>query len=304
MSPSIYEWYLVTDVLHCLMEAIPSAELFPTPTIYRDHKDIPFAPIPSAEDFPLPTVRLYATSVASGHPIDASTFAAWKMEEAEGGSGCADVSGNTRNLTLVAGTFAPTDGIIFDKGRSRYFDGLTRYEGAGDSNWVAFWKGVWTAELWVMIGDNNTASVDLLSYQADNNLVTLSLVYTAGDYYGKVLWQHGAGVSSSFTTTKPIIKADLARDRYHLSFRKYEVSGSYYVNIFCNGQVKESSGVLVNADGAGTGTFSLGGVTHPYFGRIDDVRLSSIPRTDEEIYASYARGLGGAAITFVTVEGI
>jgi hypothetical protein len=280
---------------------------FGVPLVKEQGRDLIFPPgIVSGETFGTATIDGGVVGVGRGHIIDGATFACYRLN-----NDLNDASPNARHLSLFAGTAIDTDPIIFDKGRARYFDGSTQYNRSGDSNWNTLWLGEWTVELWLVLGDTNTTTRSLLSYyvpsseaQADNTLVSLSLVYSSGDYKASVLWENGGGNDVSYTTTTNVIASAKAHRRTHIAWRKRSVGGgNYVVDFFSNGTPLETSSSLANADGGGNSNLYVGGETPLFFGRLDDIRISNVARTPAQVFESYRRGLGGAPRTIIVVGG-
>lgn len=82
--------------------------------------------------------------------------------------------------------------------------------------------------------------------------------------------------------------------RYHIACRRNAtIAGKHSVDIFVNGVLVDTLTNIEPYAGGQSMTFGLGrGAQETYwYGCIDDVRLSSIPRTDAEILESYQRGV-------------
>jgi hypothetical protein len=241
------------------------------------------------------TVAARALPTFSGHKLDANTLALWRLDEVSGSASAADATGKYAAPAVNNGGFpSSVTGIIADGGNAKRFNGgFYNIASLADAAMGTALLGEWTIESWFnldsMPGGIDARIVDISD--GTKRYVWLS-VNTAGRL--QIFWQ--AGTNQSYDDTTTLFAAGI---RYHAAARKVSLGGgNYRVDFFVNGLKISSSGSLLNSTASGAPTAGnigsgLGGA--PFTGVIDDVRISKVARTDDEILDSYRRGVVGTA---------
>lgn len=271
-----------------------------------------------------PTLQLASLQnfQAQGHIVDASTFALYRMDEPQGTGPLYDSSGNARTLTAWnSDNYRAPRGIVAGGGIANF----TQWDSVNNSNlgwgasynvaWRNFFQGSYTVEFWY----------DPLTYTAANGRNFLGFSSAGGeprsiDNY--VLCNIKGGSNGSFginytlpstSTWSPDFVSGanfLLPGPQHLALRLTRLtSTTCTIDLFRNGaKVTSFVGVESPSTSASAATscvfrfigFAGNGYAGP-LGIYDDLRLSSIARTDAEIYESYRRGAVGIfGVTDVT----
>lgn len=226
-----------------------------------------------------------------GHKKDLNTLALWRLDETTSIAAAADATG-VYNLPVGGGNLIPVPGLVPDSGLAKLFPGVvaSSYIGAGNAAMGTALLGEWTIEAWIRI-DAFGSAID--SRIIDIQDATRRYVWFSISAVGRleVFWHSGAGVSQFIdeATTTLVIGTV-----YHVAAKKVSLGGgNYRVDFFVNGLKISSSASTPNSSASGAPTSvtlgsGVGGA--PFFGIIDDVRISKILRTDAEIFESYRRG--------------
>lgn len=238
-----------------------------------------------------------------GHKLDQSTLALWRLDEATSTVAAADATG-VHNLPVAGGTPIPVPGLVPDSGLAKLFPGVvsSSYIGVGSTVMGTALLGEWTIEAWIRADSrdpnaiNDTRIIDIQDATKRYAWLSVNLLGRL-----QVFWQNAGNVQYDDTTTTLAIGTI-----YHVAAKKVSLGGgNYRVDIFVNGIKVSSSGSLANTTAAGAPTSvalgsGIGGA--PFYGVIDDVRLSSIARADIDIFESYRRG-SSSQIRGITAQG-
>lgn len=250
-------------------------------------------------------------SSTAQHPIDANTYELWRFNEAPG---MIDESDAGMHLTptqassaFVTNAHAP---FIRDGGFCKGFIGTTNgynvwpvsVDADGlDSNiaaLIAAEKGNFTLEVWIRLFELNWASRRAIfgtgngGGGAANNCFTVEI-----DDSRKIraTTQSGANVSAAEASTWVIPLTDTG-NWHHLAARKTGAGATFVWDFFWDAVKVHTSGAITQFSSGTDGDLNIGnGVIsgqNDWQGLLDDMRLSTIARTDQEIADSYKRGLG------------
>ena len=232
---------------------------------------------------------------ATSHLVDTNTLAKWAMNETVGVT-INDTSGNGYNLT-ESGVVAHVNGSQI--ANAREFTQASSAGGAGDAGAVTALLGDWTVEWWSCgasgaypaamvlsgLGSGTIVAYGGLASETEANNTIMHVSISGGNLVWR--WEHGAGidVTGSFAIT------GVVADTYnHYAVRKKYNGATYDVTLFVNGFAVGTSAGVVNASGGSTSQWYM--AQDPdgaagFSGVIDDVRISKVARTDEEILLDY-----------------
>lgn len=231
---------------------------------------------------------------------DASTVALWEFDESAASSNLADWSSNAVPLTQNNSP-GVTTGVLFS---ARSFNGTSQFFGpnaSGETARVAL-AGNMTVEHWVNLTTTVNPFWDLVSLcnsgTANGALVRTGVRLSDRQFY--MSWETGTpggGVfASAFSGSSGIVPLSTAT---HIACRRTLVSGSYVADFFLNGVPVGSTGSLAAPSGGQAGCVWLIGKdeassTNFMTGAMDETRVSSVARSNAEIYSSYALGTSAA----------
>jgi hypothetical protein len=227
-----------------------------------------------------------------GHALDANTLALYRFDENY--LEAKDSSSHGYDLLPTNSAGQCVASLVRDRGKSKFFDGTFGLSGGGGNSWAAFFAGEHTVELWSRLGDTGSTSRRFFEFYSPGGTAVSNRFYfglKSDPWKLMVGWDHGTRVTvedNSFPLGfNPVLYAR------HYAYRKRQSGGSWVIDYFVNGTLIDSSGELPdNYSGGSLCTLYVGGaVTEAFFGRIDDVRFSTIARTEAEIQASYTRGV-------------
>lgn len=231
-----------------------------------------------------------------GLMVDSDTVALWRLDESTASSNAVDETGNYH---LVAQN---SPGIATGKiDGCRTFNGTNqRFVSAQTLAPRPIFLGEWTIEGWIKIGNLSTNAV-VFSYDATGTIGTANTLagveVISGSYYLRMYWEHSdPGVTEELVT--PATNSVPQNTWTHFAVRKkLNVDGvTYDMTIFINGVTVTTRSQVQNADGGDSSdhAIALGGFSNDsqywMLGSLDDVRFSSVARTDDEIYADYQTG--------------
>ena len=238
-----------------------------------------------------------------GHIFDGSTLALWRFDEALAANNAADLTG-TYPLTPSTPGFdpgsAPPAVVSGRIKNARSFDGSTNFMyGNGDSAARNALYGEWTTEMWVHPNHISSLGDSLLSYSGGpldgvgEDINTLLFVSLGAGNKLRCSWHNGPSPTNQVGTTS--IQTIPAGSWSHIALRKRSLgAGLYAVDSFFNGAFIETVGGLLNATGGQFSKWSVGvpaaSLFFIYNGLLDDVRVSTVPRSDTDILESYRRG--------------
>jgi len=226
-----------------------------------------------------------------GHIVDANTWALWRFDEGSGGATTDLVSGYVL-------TFSGTNASVWSAGQINYahtFNGSNDLgrTAAADSATRTMLLGDWTIEALINRTAGQTDGFGTIwAYAAagegedTNALADLSIGTT-----GRILyyWERSAGTDVTGNTTDTI--SDGAW--HHVAITKKYNGVNYDVIAYIDGAPSQTFSGLLNATGGtntgmrmATGVYG-GSTTDRFKGLIDEIRVSSVARTADEIYDSY-----------------
>jgi hypothetical protein len=184
------------------------------------------------------------------------------------------------------------------------FDGAaSNLGGASSPAVVTALKDEWSIETWIKPDGTQAAvqgsgivvaHVGQFDEDPPNNYL-LGLLIT-NKLNVRVFWEYGGGINVDLET-----EATLQSGRWHhIGIVKKESAtvGTYDVLVYIDGVLRETFLANFNATEGASGSWGLGmaqftpapGAQSYYKGLIDDMRISSVARTADEIHASYERG--------------
>jgi hypothetical protein len=228
------------------------------------------------------------------------------MNEAAAGDDAVDETG-TEDLTQI--NSPPT--ITGIGSSARDFNGTTqRMEGSAGAADKTAMLGEYTWEIWIRPA---TVSGDAMCIQYGGTSAATQAEASLGqitvDANGAVTWswEEGAGVNLHSVTTPDGVVV-IGGGWYHVAARKTDVgSGNYDMDLFISGILRARSAAELGptgSDATGTLEWGVGGFNDAsgnfFDGRIEDIRISTVPRTDAEIHESWLRS--GATRRFLNVE--
>lgn len=216
--------------------------------------------------------------------VDSATHAYWRMEDA--GSTLTDSSANSLNLT-VSGSSSQVNGKV---SRARSFTGgyATR-PGSGSDATVL--KGEWTVEFWAQ----PLASGTIISYggagETGGDNVLMEIGISSNKVYWK--WEHSGGVDVTGTQTGSLTSSSLPHK--FIAVRKKFNGTDYDVTLFVNGVAVDQWAGQTNATGGGSSNWYVAydpETSTAATATIDELRVSSVARTDKEIASDFLLGKG------------
>ena len=251
-----------------------------------------------------------AQSSDKAHTADANTVILYPFNEAPTVS---DISINGIDLAHVSFTAVsePVSPLIAGGGYARIFDGSGGLFAVKRQSLIDVLQGEWTLECWLQLRDDTTTTVmTIFDYtgstgselQANNRQLRLTI--NASDQV-EVRWEHSAGTDVSGVSTGTFWDSS-EQSRHHLGIVKRSVGGdSFDVDYYKDGVFVET--IISGGEGNDGGT-DEGCLLHiakeinsgtELEGRIDDLRLSSVARSADDIATSYNDGAIGTASTDV-----
>lgn len=236
---------------------------------------------------------------------DANVLAYWPFNEMDTGFTAADSSANAFNLTDIASlTLADAGGKI---AFCRNFSAGGHMTAAGSGTVITDLLGSWTIEAWVdgiSAGTLNQQQV-ILSYEGaagaggnGNILAQLWVEQQTSNILVGWTWQNGTNlnVTSNVSLPTPVTTYKW----HHIAISKL---GTTVLTYFDGVLVSTSLG-NANATGGSTSIWHVGlgnQSTGQFKGRIDDMRVSFIPRSPVEIYRTWINGRGDLSLVLSSV---
>jgi hypothetical protein len=199
--------------------------------------------------------------------VDANTVGLWHMEETGGSSAyIKDATANANNGTPTSTTVA--EGVY---GKARLFDDSDDYINIDDNNALDITAGTsGTVEAWIKPNAN----------EADNWFLCKSSNYCLGiNASGAFLFTGGSAQDNGGTSL-------LAGNWYHVAVTDNGTTATYYIN-------GASAGTdTVNWGSTYTNALRIGrdGGSNYFDGYVDEVKISNVVRSAEEIYEDYRMG--------------
>jgi hypothetical protein len=256
--------------------------------------------------------------MASGMEVDVSTVSLWRFNDVSG-STVPDAAGGN-DLTIVGGTPATVTGIT--GGNARTLTSTIYCEVATPSNiqsaLTATGSG-WTVEAWIK-PDLGTGAADKQylwsctgSFSLDtgtDNCIGAGYISSNGNI--GLFWErnfnNSGGSSNGFNALEAAVAQNIVPQGIwtHVAWRRnVPVSSQATTDFFVNGQLVTSfpSGYIASFSpltmGAGhywhIGRFYRGTASEQWTDSIDEMRISNIARTDDEIRNSFQRVYGSVA---------
>lgn len=225
-----------------------------------------------------PEGRYWNLDAPLGHEQDASTAALYRMDEASGDL----VSVVPSGVSMVAsGTVGAVTGKI-SGGRSIGTDTshwartLATYTGL----YTALTTGPFSVELWLNL-NGSAPPANRYVWALTSSLANLQITSAR-----TLTLTVGGQATSSAAGAMPLTGWN------HIGIRA-ALSGSQRVlAIFVNGVQSGTGATITPAFGASVG-FYVGFTSTSLIAQYDDLRISTVARTDSEFLDSYARGIGG-----------
>lgn len=224
---------------------------------------------------------------------DSNTLAYWKFDEASGPN-AADSSGNGYGLTDSGGSLVANGKIKL----CRDFVTPGSYMTApGNAGAVTALLGEWTIEFWLPDGAGDGVNfLTIAAYMGVNETAANNMLLHVGvDPFSRIWWkwENGAGVDVMQTQT---LGAVVQFANTHVALRKTLNGGNYDVDLFINGVLTESWLAQPNATGGSTASWYIGvngeSGSQGFAKKIDDLRISKVARSDNEIHLTYLKGAG------------
>lgn len=261
---------------------------------------------------------VHSTSESLGHIFDANTVTLWRFDEAASSDDPVDVAGNTE-LQQFGPTGPPVISGLIDG--ARQINSGNFFQGIGNAVLGNTLNGNWTVELWMNPASGSNNEQTLIFYGGHdfttdpvNEGIMMSLTYL-GDASKDVSFTYqlldGTLVSVSGTAPPPDTEgySPIAHNSWnHIALSRYETEPDVFeyavhVNGYETGISTNPGDVLVSPTGsAATHFITVGNYVHDvdfgsnpqalFSGSIDDVRISNVKRTHNEIVQSYERGKG------------
>lgn len=226
-------------------------------------------------------------TLGRGALLDNATVVLWRFDTLD------DSAGTYGTPLSMAGSVVTTPGKIglsrvFSPGNYLFHTTLSATERSTLLNecTVEFWAKSDFAGPYCFYAFNNN-----LESSANNTLMEVGIDGTGKLYWR---WEYGSGTDVVGTMTNAFTTYGFANRFNHIAIRK-RFSGSWAVDVFINGVLRQTFTGLTNADG-GTNSYAWFGhnfeTSVNYTGELDDFRLSDIARTDLDIMDTYFRGVG------------
>lgn len=230
---------------------------------------------------------------AQGHAVDANTLTLWRLDEPA--LPWKDVSGNGLHLnTALAGNVFPGTiaGLVADDGYAKgSCRGINVYRSTQYSN--AAMLGEVTIEAWIRLDADFTsgggASIQGIAGHTAATGTTINLRINKTTRLLSVNWT-GIGTSQDDTTVLNLGQT------YHVAVVRKTSGGQQFARFYVNGVFSSQTGLVGTCTSPASQFFVVGGnlnVGDCLYGAIDDVRISTVARTDPEIASSYARAFPG-----------
>lgn len=258
----------------------------------------------------------YSEAQRYGHILDSNTLALWRFDEITG-SIAYDIASGSTHITAFGNIPVVTGQID----RARYQTGSANpsqvLHASVTGSLVLQMQNEWTIEAWVKPDITQTVGpvivilngLDFLIDPEDKIIAQFQMTddfKLAATTWPTYLTNQFVTFSSSYVTPT-----------YwnHVALSRISQNSQYRYKAYVNGILKDQSALFnppAIVSGTGTHFFGVGsyitngglGAGDSLFrGGIDDVRVSKIARTDDEIYASYLRGAGSSTVPASVVIG-
>lgn len=241
-------------------------------------------------------------ALASSSILDANVLTLWRFDEMDTAFTAADSGTNTVTLTDVASlTLADYGGKI---NFCRTFAAGGHMTAAGSGGMVSAFLSNWTIEAWVdniSAGTLNAQQV-VVSYEGaagaggnGNILAQLWVEQQTSNILVGWVWQNGVNNNVTANVSLPIPPATYKW--HHIAITK--VGGTVFT--YFDGALVATSTGNANASNGSTSSWHVGlgnQSTGQFKGRLDDLRISFLPRTDLEIFTSWRNGRGDLNLVF------
>jgi hypothetical protein len=240
-----------------------------------------------------------AATGRQGHALDDNTVALWRLNEASASDNAVDATGSY-NLTQ----FGSPDIVAGKAGNARLLDGSTKFfQRQGDAALGTALNGNWTFEGWVYLDNTFSTAAAIFVYNGlafSFNPSDVILAEIGVDSNRKIL-THQWHTTGSFTTVTSTGTLQTGQYNHVAVSRTAEGGNLFTYRIYLNGAIDNTttgvSGLASPVAGAshfiGLGCYTdiagFGVGSAKLNGRLDDVRISNIARSDAEILQSYQR---------------
>lgn len=253
---------------------------------------------------------IYQASLATDTRVELSSshFALWNFQELPA---VYDHSSYGNHLVPYLDTSNPSShgvfGVLCDGGYGAFSDSSNGgYKCPKKEILYQTFSGSseWSVEMWYRKYQGLVADVGIMSYGLsgeDENVNYLSDLFidasSTPDNQLKTLWESGTGTDISSGTS---VSAWTNNERYNLSLHHLGIvkrntgSTASYVDFYVDGSLLEAVGPLNNPTGGNSQEclFTLMRSSGaPFYGYIDDIKLSNVAKTASDISSSYASGL-------------
>lgn len=243
----------------------------------------------------LAQVGLTEISAPTGHALDGSTYALYRFDDATGATSLADATGNHNSTNVGLSTAAI--GKFGSTGLGRKWSRQTK-SGATLGIQPSAFAGEFTIECWMLWDGAASGWGSILESRVTSNNLAALYLYMTNQYVSSTTLGFGWMVGSSTYLEVLVDMAAYANKWTHIAARKKVNGLNYDIEFFINGTLAASNLNKTNTDNTGPGTTMIGVTPHTtYFptgfgGVLDDMRISSVARSDAEILASYQAGIG------------
>lgn len=223
-------------------------------------------------------------------PMDEYTVGLWHMDELVNdqcpvsGEDVCDTSGQLSDGTQSGGAAINTTTQKIGTA-ARTFDGTDDFITVGDSNSLSFTNNVMTAEAWIKRSGNPAAAEYVMLKGAASNWEYAMIVNTTG------LFQCQMWIASGASSVSQVISTSTVTDGgwHHVAC----VSTGTTYSVYIDGKLDNTSNTFSSVMTNGTASLFFGDradvANSEFQGDIDEIRLSRVARTADEIAASAAR---------------
>lgn len=242
-----------------------------------------------------------AVAGRQGHALDDNTVALWRLNEVSASDNAVDATGSY-NLTQ----FGSPDIVAGKAGNARLLDGSTKFfQRQGDAALGTALNGDWTFEGWVYLDNtfiNDGAIFVYNGLQFSFNPAHVILAEIAVDDTRRI-FVHQWHTTGTFTTILSGAILPIGQFNHVAVSRTAQGGNLFTYRIYVNGAIDNtvagvsglaSPGTVTGAShfiglGCYTDIAGFGVGSAKLSGRLDDVRISKIARSDAEILQSYQR---------------
>ncbi len=235
-----------------------------------------------------------------GHVLDNATVALWRLNETNASDNAADATGS-----YPLQQFGNPDAVSGQIGNGRLLDGSTKFfQKQGDAALGTALNGDWTVEGWVYLDNTfNSQGIIFIYNGLDFSIIPADVILAEVGVLGnRHLYVHQWHNNGSYSEIASQGTLELGKFQ-HVAFTRTAEGGNtftfrFYIDNVLDGTATGVPGTdsPVAGDshyiglGCYTGDTGLGAGGAVFNGRLDDIRVSKVARSDAEIFASYNRG--------------